>query len=87
MNFPTLTGNIPQKSAYGVFIGELVRYARACTYFKDFQERTFILVKKLKTQYFTERLLKATWIRFCESHILLIQKYGPDVLDLYLKWT
>ena len=28
VNFPTLTGNIPHKSSYGVFIGEVVRYAR-----------------------------------------------------------
>ena len=33
VNFPTLSGNIPRRSSYGVFIGELVRYARACTRF------------------------------------------------------
>ena len=32
VNFPTLTGNIPNRSSYVVFIGELVRYSRACTY-------------------------------------------------------
>merc|ERR1711966_318588 len=26
VNFPTLIGNIPKKSSYGVFVGELVRY-------------------------------------------------------------
>ena len=31
VNFPTLSENIPQKSFDGIFIGELVRYARACT--------------------------------------------------------
>ena len=31
INFPTLTGNIPNRSSYGVFIGELVRYSRGCT--------------------------------------------------------
>ena len=33
INFPTLTGNIPLKSSYGV-ICEAVRYARACTILK-----------------------------------------------------
>ena len=28
VNFPTLTGNIPLKISYGVFVCELVRYAR-----------------------------------------------------------
>ena len=87
VNFPTLTGNIPKKSAYGVFVGELVRYARACTYYKDFKNRTVTLVKKLKTQCYTEKLLKKTWKRFCSSHILLIQKYGRNILDLHNQWT
>ena len=58
VNFPTLTGNIPIKSSYGVFIGELVRYARVCTYYEDFRARTLVLVKKLKSQFFSDKLLR-----------------------------
>ena len=86
VNFPNLSGNIPLKSSYGVFIGELVRYARACTYFDDFKQRTLLLGKKLLAQGYTTRSLKRTWFKFCESHILLIQKYGPIILDLYKEW-
>ena len=86
VNFPTLTGNIPKKSSYGVFIGEAVRYARACTYFKDFKLRTLSLVSKLRKQGFLPRLLKRSWLRFCDSHLLLVQKYGPQVLFLYHDW-
>jgi hypothetical protein len=86
VNFPTLDGNIPVKSSYGVFIGELVRYARACTYYEDFKDRSLALVKKLKNQCFTKKLLKSAWKRFCDKHILLIQKYGREVLNLYKHW-
>ena len=86
VNFPTLTGNIPQKSSYGVFIGEVVRYARACSYFEDFKLRTLSLVSKLRKQGFIPRLLKRSWLRFCDSHLLLVQKYGPQVLFLYKDW-
>jgi hypothetical protein len=86
INFPTLTGNIPIKSSYGVFICEAVRYARACTYFEDFKTRILILVRKLKTQFFKVKLLKDTYLNFCTSHILLVQKYGPTVLDLHTLW-
>ena len=86
VNFPTLTGNIPRKSSYGVFIGELVRYARACTYYDDFKDRSLSLVKKLKTQFFTDKLLKKSFNRFCGSHILLIQKYGRRILNLHNEW-
>ena len=81
VNYPTLTGNIPTMSSYGVFVGELVRYARACTHFDDFMLRCKILTTKLKKQYYTTLLLKKTWSSFCDSHIFLIQKYGRKVLD------
>ena len=58
VNFPTLSGNIPIKNSYGVFIGEAVRYARACTYYEDFKKRIFSLVQKLKKQDFTHNGLK-----------------------------
>ena len=86
VNFPTLTGNIPKKSSYGVFVGEAVRYARACSYFKDFKLRTLSLVSKLMKQGFTPRLLKRSWLKFCDDHLLLVQKYGPRVLFLYEDW-
>ena len=89
VNFPTLTGNIPLKSSYGVFICEAVRYARACTYFEDFKTRILILIKKLKTQFFLDKSLKRTWLKFCDSHMILtysFQKYGPMVLDLHKCW-
>ena len=86
VNFPNLSGNIPLKSSYGVFICEAVRYARACTYFKDFASRMSLLVAKLKKQYFSETLLKKTYLKFCDSHVLLIQKYGSLVLELHRFW-
>lgn len=86
VNFPNLSGNIPQKSSYGVFTGEVVRYARACSYYMDFKLRTLTLVKKLVKQNFKPRLLKRAWLRFCDVHILLVQKYGSQVLFLYDEW-
>ena len=83
INYPTLTGNIPLKSSYGVFTCELVRYARACTYLEDFKTRMLILVNKLKKQFFKKPLLSKTYLKFCYSHILLVQKYGPTILDLH----
>ena len=87
VNFPILSGNIPLSSSYGVFIGEIVRYARACTYFKHFKERTLSLVTKLLKQFYTKKRLKRTWFKFCNSHLLLIQKYGSQILALYEEWA
>lgn len=86
VNFPNLSGNIPKNSSCGVFIGELIRYARACSYFEDFESRTLSLVKKLNTQCFTSKMLKKSWFNFCRSHLILVQKYDPRVMFLFEKW-
>ena len=76
---------IPNRSSYGVFIGELVRYSRGCTYYKDFEDRAAGLITKLLRQAFTVRGLKAAFLKFIDSHILLAQKYGLRVLNLVNK--
>ena len=86
VNFPFLNGNIPGKSSYGVFIGELVRYARACTYIDDFKSKVNILISKLKKQFFKPKMLKKSWFKFCKKHFLLIQKYGSSILSFYNEW-
>ena len=79
VNFPYLTGNIPTKQSYGVFVSQLVRYARCCQDFEDFQSRTLILVDRLVHQHFTINLLKKTFEKFAESYYELLSKYGVHV--------
>ena len=52
VNFPDLSGNIPTSQSYGVFISQLVRYARCCKKFVNFKERTLTLVQRLMKQNF-----------------------------------
>ena len=40
VNFPFLCSNIPQSPAYGVFVSQLIRYARASTLYEDFIMRS-----------------------------------------------
>ena len=86
VNFPNLSGNIPNKSAYRTFICELVRYARGCTFLSDFASRTLLLVKKLKNQGFTTKRLQLSYRKFCASHLILIQKFDISVLDIHKEW-
>ena len=36
VNFPFLSSNIPSSPSYGVYISQLIRYARCCLYYDDF---------------------------------------------------
>ena len=84
VNFPFLNGNIPRQIANGVFIGELVRYARACTYLEDFTTRTLSLVRKLRHNFGLWSTSLGTHfvvIIFC-SFNTLVSKF----LNLHTSW-
>ena len=75
VNFPNLSGNIPEKQSYGVFTSQLIRYARCCQDFKDFRERTLTLVDRLVHQHFSIDQLRRTFMKFSECHYELLDKY------------
>ena len=65
VNFPFLDSNIPSSPAYGVYISQLIRYARACSNYRDFIARCKTLTAKLLNQgYGIKRLTKAAK-KFC----------------------
>jgi hypothetical protein len=45
VNFSFLCSNIPLSPAYGVYISQLIRYARACFAYEDFSKRGKLLTK------------------------------------------
>ena len=80
VNFPNLSGNIPQDGSYGVFIAQTLRYARACTRYTDFIKRTIILKKQLVRQNFKPHILDRKllkWIRRSEK-ATVITKFGQN---------
>ena len=50
VNFPFLSSNIPSAPAYGVYVSQLIRYARTCSNYQDFMERGKVLTTKLLSQ-------------------------------------
>ena len=50
VNFPWLSGDVPRLRSYGVYISQLVRFARCCTSVSDFNSRNLQLTSWLLTQ-------------------------------------
>ena len=50
VNFPYLDSCIPRKLALGIFLSQLIRYARICSNFEDFSRRALTLSKRLQNQ-------------------------------------
>ena len=76
VNFPDLSGNIPNKHSYGVFVSQLIRYARCCGDVTDFTNRTKTLIDKLTKQNFLLGELRRVFERFAATHYELLFKYS-----------
>ena len=50
INFPNMCSNIPASPAYGVYISQLIRYARASNNYSDFLKRHLHLRNRLLDQ-------------------------------------
>ena len=47
VNFPFLDGDVPRRASYGVYISQLIRFARVCNHVTDFNARNKYLTAKL----------------------------------------
>lgn len=75
VNFPFISSNIPEAPAYGVFVSQLIRYARANTFYHDFVHRCKHLVTRLLLQGYTSDKLSLTFGKFYGHHKDLLLKY------------
>ena len=84
VNFPHMDSNIPANPAYGVYISQLVRYARICTSKVDFINRLRGLSLRLRQQGFETNILQKSVNRFFNSHGLIVGKYGAALRETSL---
>ena len=61
VKFPYLSSNIPESPTYGVFVSQLIRYARVCSKYEDFLFRGSILVSKLMKKGYSSQKLQTTF--------------------------
>ena len=89
VNFPFLCGNIPQSPSYGVYVSQLIRFARASTFYEDFLLRSRRLTSKLLGQGYKRFRLISTFKKFYGRHNTLVDKYKISVTriisDLFLE--
>ena len=71
VNFPFLSSNIPSGLSYGVYISQLIRYARCCSHYDDFRYCHTCLADRLLSQgYIALRSLSRNFM--ADIRILLI---------------
>jgi hypothetical protein len=75
VNFPYTCSNIPLSSAYGVYISQLNRYARACSIYNQFSSRGRLLTDKVIIQGFLQSRLMLAFRKFYGRYYDLIHNY------------
>ena len=79
VNFPFLSSNIPSGPSYGVYISQLIRYARCCSHYDDFRYRHKCLVDRLLSQGYRALRLEKSFKKFYGRYQDLIEKYRRSV--------
>ena len=81
-NFLLLDGDVPRSTSYGVYISQLIRFARASNYFTDFNTRNKLLTQKLLKQGYRYHNLRKTFSKFYRRYYDLISKFQVGLKSL-----
>ena len=70
-----LNGDVPRSTSYGVYISELIWFARASSHVADFNTRNKLLTQKLLKQGYRYHKLHKTFSKFYRQYYDLISKF------------
>ena len=80
VNFPFLDGDVPRYTSYGVYISQLIRFARASSNLSDFNYRNKALTAKLLRQGYRYFKLRKAFSKFYRS--ASVEKYSVSLKTL-----
>ena len=76
VNFPFLDGDVPRSPSYGVYISQLIRFARVCSSVDDFNNRNLFLAAQLLKQGYRYHKIRKAISKFYHRRSELIVKYN-----------
>ena len=82
VNFPFLDGDVPRSTSYGVYISQLIRFARVSSHVVDFNARTKSLTAKCLQQGYRYHKLRKTFSKFYRRHYQLVSKFSVGLKTL-----
>jgi hypothetical protein len=76
INFPNMCSNIPASPVNGVYISQLIRYARTSSNYSDFLKRLLYLKNRLLDQGYKQILLIRSLKKFIFRYQVLVEIYS-----------
>ena len=80
VNFPILDRDVPRSTSYGVYISQLIRFARVSSHVTDFNARNKIFTGKLLHQGY--RLFQKAFSKFYRRKYELVSKFKVGLKSL-----
>ena len=68
VHFPFLDGDVPRSPSYGVYISQLIRFARVCSNVDDLYNRNLFLTAKLLKQGYRYHKIRKAFSKFYLRH-------------------
>ena len=82
VNFPFLDGDVPRSTSYGVYISQLLQFARVSSHVVDFNARNKSLTAKLLQQGYRYHKLRKTFSKFYRRHYELVSNLNVGLKTL-----
>ena len=76
MNFPFLDGGVPRSTSCGVYISQLIRFARVPSHADGFNDRNKVVAAKFLKQGYTYHKLRKAFSKFYCRHFYLVSNYN-----------
>ena len=70
VNILFLDGDVPRSTSYGVYISQLIRFARASSHVADFNTRNKLLPQKLLKQSYRYHKLRKPFLNFMDDTMI-----------------
>ena len=77
-----LDGDDPHTASYGVYISQLIRFARVSSHLADANARNKSLTAKLLQQWYVYHKLRKAFIKVYRRHFELVSKYNTGLRSL-----
>ena len=78
INFPFLDGDVPRSTSFGVYISQLIRFARVSSHVDDFNIRNNVLTAKFLRQEYRYHKLRKVFSKFYRRHFDLVSNIMSD---------
>ena len=84
MNFPFLDSDVPRSTPYGVYISQLIRFARLSSHVDDLNACNKVLSAKLLRQEYRYHKFRKPFSNFYRRHFDLVSKYNVGLKTFLL---